>query len=976
MCRQEGTSKTGWWLGRALYLLGIPAFLLIGREAQASGPRWVAGSSYFSASAEGHPVVWSGGQVTYYTDLSALSGKVTQAQANTMVATAAAEWSSVSTAAVSIERGGNLAENVDASVTTGANGIVLPVDVQSSAIDRPVAVVYDETGAVINGIYGAGANSPLNCQNNGVIATVDNFATSGNIAHALIIVNGQCATTTTQIANVQYQLVRAFGHVLGLDWSQTNEEMFVDTALTSTGMQGWPIMHPMERLCNGSGGQCMPNGTTLRTDDVAAVNRLYPVTAANIGNFPGKTVTATATISVQGTVEFARGQGMQGVNVVLRPLVNGVPDMVHTATAVSGVYFEGDVGNRIDGTTDAEGNPLNRFGSDDASLEGFFDLSAVPLPPGVTTSDYQLTFEAVNPLYTGAESVGPYTTGQVTPSGTMPVITLTGLSAGSAVTEDVVIGDSADDAQSGADGSEAAPANVPVNGEWTGRITGYGHSGWFQWWARGSREFTIEAQALDETGANTETKAQMVIGAWSGSDGVGTSPVTGTVQAFNGAVAGLTALPVLMGADSDVRIGLADARGDGRPDYAYHGRVLYADSVTPTSVPVTGGQVVIEGMGFRPAMTVTVNGVASQVMSLTPTTIVAQVPASGGVTGDVPLVIQDAQTLGLTAINAGFSYDAGSLDALSIVTEPPSASPIGVPESLMVRAVNATTLQPAAGVTVSFAVTQGTAALGCGQSLCSVVTAGDGTAMLAVTANATAPAQVTASLTNGISVTAQFTGSAPPVIAALTPNLYIAMGATMQWPVEALVLNPSGVPIAGQSVTWASAGSAVAVCNPQSGSGANGVATNTITAGPFSASVASGASACVAGTANCVSFNVIPVQPSTEGLVAWSGTVQYVAASQAFSPVILHVVDGFGDPVAGASMTFAEAFYGWTETCAAAGSCPPAPLLAQQSVQATSGLDGSVMLAPLTMGGQAGRLLVMAAAGTSATLSFELDGHP
>lgn len=59
--------------------------------AHAGGPRWVAGSSYFNSSVKGQPIVWANGQVTYYTDLGNLSAQVNQAQANTMVATAAAE---------------------------------------------------------------------------------------------------------------------------------------------------------------------------------------------------------------------------------------------------------------------------------------------------------------------------------------------------------------------------------------------------------------------------------------------------------------------------------------------------------------------------------------------------------------------------------------------------------------------------------------------------------------------------------------------------------------------------------------------------------------------------------------------------------------------------------------------------------------------------------------------------------------------
>ena len=942
----------------------------------AGGPRHVAGLGYFSPGVEGQPIVWANGQVTYFTDLSDLSAEVSNSQANAMLAEAAGIWSSVNTAAVSIQAGGSLAENVDASLPAGATEADLPADLQTGATATPVGIVYDQTGAVIDAIYGSGASSPLACQSNGVMVSVDNFSTSGTIVHALILVNGLCATSAMQIANLQYQLVRGFGQVLGLDWSQTNEEMFDATAMTEDGLAGWPIMHAMERLCNASGGTCMPDGTTLRTDDVAALNRLYPVTAANIGSFPGKTLTASATISVRGTIAFARGQGMQGVNVVLRPLVDGLPDVRYTATAVSGAYFAGEAGNPVTGWTDAVGNPLNRFGSHDTTLEGFFDLSGVPLPPGLTSADYQLSFEPVNPLYTGAASVGPYTTGQVAPSGTLPAITLTGLSAGSAVTQTVVASDSARAGQSGADGTEAEPAMVPMSGEWTARITGYGHTGWFQLWTRAAREFTIEAQALDETGAPTQTKAQMVIGAWNGSDAYGTPPVTATVQPFNTGMLGVTALPVLTVGDSEVRIGFADFRGDGRPDYAYHGRIVYADNVTPARLPVTGGQIVIRGMGFCRAMTVTVNGVAAQVTSVTPNTIVAVAPASGGVTGMVPIQIQDTQTLAMAAIGDGFSYDAGSNDAVSLVSGPSETVSLGVPQPLTVRVVNVETQQPAPGVTVSFGVTLGSAALACGQATCSAVTSGDGTATLLVTPNAAVLTQVTATLANGSSVIDQFSGAASAGIVALTPTLYIAMGATVSWPVQAMVVDAAGNPLAGQSITWTAGGAGVSISQGQSATGADGVAASQVTAGPFTASVAASVNACISGTQTCAAMQVIPVQPSTEGLIAWSGTQQYIPAGQSFAPVALHVIDAFGNAVAGATVTFEQAFWGWTEACPARGSCPPAPLLGQAAAQATSGLDGSVTLTPLVAYGMAGRLMVTAVVGTNAVMNFELDVHP
>jgi hypothetical protein len=962
----------------------IRAFVLIlvllptsERAAHAGGPRWVAGSSFFGTSAKGRQIVWAKGAVTYYTDPGSLSSQITQAQADAMVAIAASVWNSVHTAGVSIQRGGALAEDVSgANVAVGAAGVTVPADIQPTATSKPVAVVYDRDGSVIDAMEGSGASSPLACENNGVLAMVDNFTPAGNIAHALILVNGLCATSPAQIATLQYQLIRAFGRVLGLDWSQANEEMFVGSQVTTSGLEGWPVLHPIERLCGAGSGGCMPNPMQLRTDDIAALNRLYPVTAENIGSFPGKTITASATLSVTGTVQFGRGQGMQGVNVVLRPLANGLPDVRYTAAAVSGAYFQGNAGSRVTGATDEQGNPLNRFGSDDPALEGYFDLSGVPLPPGVNSAEYELTLEPVDPLYTGNVSVGPYTNGQVRPSGTMPTIDLGVLRAGSVVRQNIPIGDAAEEVQSGADGDESSPAMIPASGEWSGRITGYGHSAWFQFWARGSREFTIEGQPLDESGTGTEDKAQIVIGAWNGSDAAGSQPVTGTVQPFNGRIPGLTTLPVLTIAASEVRIGFADLRGDGRPDFAYRGRLLYADSVTPARLPPAGGQIVIRGRGFRPAVSVWVNGVPATVLSVLPTIIVAQAPSSGGVTGNVLLLIEDTQTFGVTAIADGLSYDAQGDDTISIMAAPMNDVPIGVPVPFTVRVLNVGTQTPAAGVGVTFSLTQGAAALGCGKSTCSLTTAGDGTAGIPVTANSTDLAQITASLSSGSHVVAEFAGMQPPSLAALTPSLYLAMGATAEWPVQAMVLNPAAAPSPGQSVTWSVAAQGLTLAVAQSVSDAGGIATNQISAGPFSSSIGATVNVCLTGTSRCATFEVVPVHPQTAVLAAWSGTTQYIPASQSFAPVALRVTDAFGHPLAGANVVISQTFRGWTAPCPVQGRCPLPPLLAQQTTGAVSALDGSITFIPISGGGLPGRLLVNASTTGDSVLSFELEAHP
>jgi len=680
---------------------------------------------------------------------------------------------------------------------------------------------------------------------------------------------------------------------------------------------------------------------------------------------------------VQGRIQFRLGQGMQGVNAVLRPLIAGtdLPDVRYTATAGSGVYFQGNAGNLITGTTDASGNPLNRFGSDDQSLEGFFDLSGVPLPAGRTSADYVLTFELVNPLEIAGASVGPYTTGQVTPSGTMPTVYLRGLAAGASVYQVVDIGDSADELLSGDDGTESAPAQLPAAGEWTARISGYGHTGWFEWRARANREFTVETTALDENGQPTLKKAQLVLGMWNGTDTATAPPVTGTPQPFNGVVTGLTELPVITTADSEVRLGVADLRGDGRPDYLYRGRVIYADTMQPSRLPPAGGPIVINGIGFRPNSVIMVNNLPATVTSVSPTQITAVAPPSGGVTGNVLVEVQDPQTLGMTIIADGLSYDAQNGDELEIVTAPANGAGLGVPLPFTVRAMNWDNQSPAGGVTVSYAVTEGSAALACSQPVCSVTTAGDGTATVMVSATTPALAQVTASLTNGASIAAEFTGSTAPSISAITPNLYLAIGGTVPWNPQGLVLN-NGLPVAGEAVNWVPMASGVSAPSAASVSGANGVVTQQVMAGPLNSGDVIPVNACLASGSACAQFNVVAVHTQTAQLVAESGTSQSVAAAQSFAPVVIDITDAIGHPMAGAAVMFYETLDAWTTNCPAHGACPPPPMLEQQSVQAVSAADGTVTLAPLSIAGEASRLFVTVAVGESATLNFELDKHP
>jgi IPT/TIG domain len=956
-----------------LLLLAAPARIYAG------GPKYVAGVGYFNPSVLGQPVVWPNGQVPYFVDQGAL-GPLSHAQTVQMVDSAAAIWSQVPTAAVNLVDEGPLAEDVNGNNVQAVNSVfTAPADITPNATTTPVAVIFDTDGSVIDALEGAGASQPDNCSQNGVLVWLDNLQPDATLAHGVIVLNGRCAATANLQAMMSYQLERAFGRILGLDFSQVNDNAQANTATEYAGEEGWPIMDPLSGSCGPQGGTCMPNPGTLRLDDIAALNRLYPVTAANLASFPGKTPTAANTVSIQGTIVFRSGQGMQGVNVVARPLdANGNPLYQYAVTFVSGSYFAGNRGNPVTGFTDALGNRLDRFGSSNPALQGFFDLGGIPLPPGMTSASYQLSFESVNPLYIDAISVGPYLLGSPAISGAAPAITVNNLAAGSAAQAlTVTVANSAYAANSPSSpsiGSESKPAQLPASGSWTSRLGRVGASDWLIFPVKGNRIFTVVAQALDETGTPSWAKAMPAIGVWDGFDPTGIAAAGGT-QAANGTAPGETWLQVATAGNDTVRLAIADQRGDGRPDYLYRGWVLYADTVSPARVPASGGQIVIRGFGFRAGDTVQVGGVPAQVASIFPNEITAIVPAAAaGQTGSLDVEVDDQPIFYAKAIiPSGLSYDSGAADSLHLVSAPSNQVPMNVPQPFAMIAQDANG-NPAGGVTVTWQITSGTATLGCGQATCSVTAGGDGRATLPITATSSAIAVVTASLTNGVSLQAHFYGGAPPAINALTPTLYLAGGATTTWPVQALLLS-AGNPLAGQQITWQGATGIVVPGSPVA-SNASGIAAANLTVGPLAEGQSVMAKACLAGTQTCAAFTVFGSRPEFASLAAVSGTGQSLSAAATPAPVILRVLDMNGNPMAGGTVVIHQTLRSLAPPCPSHGRCAQPFLLATQSATLTSALDGTVTFTPLNLPGIATNLAGLAATGNNGSLAFTVEQHP
>ena len=198
------------------WLLGV---LLLPAIASAGGPRFVTGPPFFTGQ-QGIPIGWKQPNLLYYTDPGALSTVVDHPTADALVAAAVSVWN-VPVASITIGQGGALAEHVSGlNAYLDTSGLVFPPDVMSSnAAAIPIAVIYDTDGSITDMLLGSGASNPSGCRQNAVTQTVDSFDPAGYILHAMIVLNGRCTGTAPELQlEMQYQLMRAFGRVLGLAW--------------------------------------------------------------------------------------------------------------------------------------------------------------------------------------------------------------------------------------------------------------------------------------------------------------------------------------------------------------------------------------------------------------------------------------------------------------------------------------------------------------------------------------------------------------------------------------------------------------------------------------------------------------------------------------------------------------------------------------------------------------------------------------
>jgi IPT/TIG domain len=902
--------RPGWSYCRATVFVLLFSSM---QTARAGGPRYIAGVSYFNQGTAGTPLTWAQGEIVYYTDQGSLSTTVSGPQGDALVADAFSQWTSISTAAVSATHAGELAEDVSGAnvYRNSDNSITMPADILPTATGTPVGIVYDVDGTVTDALLGQGAGDSSECFGNAVFGGLDNFGTNTYFLHALVVLNGNCIAQLPD-PDVEYRLVRVLGQVLGLGWSQTNLNVQTgNPPPTADDYVGFSIMHAVDSpscvpiaMCYSNGGKVNPYQPKM--DDQAALARLYSAV-----NF------SASTVHIQGKVYFdgiggSQGQGMQGVNVVARWIdpSTGLPSGAYAATSVSGFLFAGNVGTTATGFDDGTGQPFNRYGSNDTTLEGSFDLAGLQIPNGGNTAQYQLSVEPVDPFWSAG--VGPCQTWQVLPSGAAQTTNVT-VSLGGDFSQDMIMEGSATQKPDWfGPTTYSAPAALPVAGDWAAALDPYGGLDYFWFSGQANRTISVLVTALDDSSAPSESKAQPVIGMWQLSD-PGTFPApANTPSAFNSALFGTTVLNAQLLQATSFRVGIADIRGDGRPDYRYHARLLYGDHITPTRASAAGGTVLaIAGFGFQANTAVTIGTGNALPLAVSANQIVLTTSARADGVQDITLT--DPPTLASSIMSGVVTYGAGPNDTLSLIAGANPGTPVGgqAPNPIRVQVVASDGVTPVAGASVFFTASPAVAFSACsGGGSCTILSDQSGQASTLATVLTAGAITITAQLapasyTSPQQVQTTLLGTESALdLSLLSPYMWIAQGATLNTTLTARVLS-NGVPIKGRTVNYYLIKGSATLNPTSSKTNATGYATSTlmISAMPGDVQV----SVCVEpGDAPCQSFYGTAVPAASLRLQAVAGDLQLVTVGHAFQPVTVRVTDTSTppDPVLGVSVLF------------------------------------------------------------------------
>ncbi len=250
--------------------LALAAFACASALAHAGGPLGVCNSL---------PLKYSGsGTVNLNYDGGGNLGSRTKAQADAIVAAAAAKWTDVATATVTIGRGSDLPVDVTAANYTSYYG---------RYSDGLNPVIYDTDGSIVDTLLGVGQkNSILGFAGSAWLGAPTCRYTEGQA-----VINGYRSVSDATMTNV---IAHELGHLIGLDHTQLDSTQ----GLASS---NYPLMYPI----------AYRTLSALHDDDVSAVSALYP----------GATSTAYGTLT--GSFRLADGVApIRGANIWAQEVTN------------------------------------------------------------------------------------------------------------------------------------------------------------------------------------------------------------------------------------------------------------------------------------------------------------------------------------------------------------------------------------------------------------------------------------------------------------------------------------------------------------------------------------------------------------------------------------------------------------------------------------------------------------------------------
>jgi len=454
------------------------------------------------------------------------------------------------------------------------------------------------------------------------------------------------------------------------------------------------------------------------------------------------------------------------------------------------------------------------------------------------------------------------------------------------------------------------PAQVPSPGDWVGSLSGYGDVAYFLITAQANRTLSVAVTALDETSAPSESKAEPVVGICPLGDPQGAAPPAFTSAPFNSGTFGMSRLDAQVLNSSSLIIGIADLRGDGRPDYHYHAHVLYGDAAIPPRVSVNGGAITLQGTGFAPGLGITLGSIKLSPLATNAGQML--VAASAQSDGPQTITLNDAVSGGFSIMTNALTYGAAASDRIVLLLGSNPPTPVGTQATnpVMVRVLASDGVTPVDGATVGWTTTNGATLSTCGgASSCSAISDESGVASAWVTPAATGTAAITATLAPGVYSPAQSVAgtlsatSSSSDIGVTTPYLWIAQGASHSAPLTARVVD-MGVPQSGKQVNFFIDQGSGSLSAPNAMTNSNGYASVTLTVTNFTTNVQ--LSACVAPSNKpCQTVYGNAVATAMMKLQSVAGAGQVVAGT-AFQPLTVRVTDSSAppNPVLGASVLF------------------------------------------------------------------------